>query len=386
MFHRCVTNLFILSLLMSFVVGNVLGAVQYAVTDLGTFSGGWGDQSGACDINNSGQIVGYSDAANGNREAFLYRDGAMVDLNSFMPDTGPFSCASAINSSGQVVGYMRGAWGGQLWGDRAFLYSGGVVTALGSIPGDSIASYACDINDNGQVVGYADDGGMYRGFLYADGTLTALPTSTNYVGSLARAVSNDGKIVGNLQTKYGSSAGHAFIYDISTQSMTDLGTISGGTTSVATAINDSGRVVGIAGTANTGFYSGYHAFTYCDGTMTDLGVPDGYSASYAYGINASGEIVGYLNQIIDSAAYFYGFVYKDGKMTNLNDLIDPASGWTILEADAINDDGMIVGYGYNPNVWGDHALLLTPIPEPPSFIFLGISAIGVLGYAWQRRK
>ena len=34
-------------------------------------------------------------------------------------------------------------------------------------------------------------------------------------------------------------------------------------------------------------------------------------------------------------------------MTDLNTLIDPSSGWMLEEATGINDNGWIVGYGYN---------------------------------------
>jgi probable HAF family extracellular repeat protein len=48
-------------------------------------------------------------------------------------------------------------------------------------------------------------------------------------------------------------------------------------------------------------------------------------------------------------------------MQNLNNLIDPANGWFLLEAFEINDMGQIVGQGINP--YGEeHAFLLTPVP------------------------
>jgi probable HAF family extracellular repeat protein len=70
-------------------------------------------------------------------------------------------------------------------------------------------------------------------------------------------------------------------------------------------------------------------------------------------------------------------------MQDLNNLISSSSGWTLLEATAINESGQIVGWGYNGGQ--DHAFLLTPTPEPSTFILLAIGAISLLGYCWRRR-
>jgi hypothetical protein len=68
----------------------------------------------------------------------------------------------------------------------------------------------------------------------------------------------------------------------------------------------------------------------------------------------------------------------------LNGLIPPASGWTLLKAEAINDAGQIAALGQNASgQW--HALLLSPVPEPCAIGLLGIGAIGLLGFAWRRR-
>ena len=118
--------------------------------------------------------------------------------------------------------------------------------------------------------------------------------------------------------------------------------------------------------------------------MTDLGVPVGYSASYANSINSKGQVVGYLNLFVGSSVYFRGFVYTDGVMTDSDDLIDPSCGWTIEYANAINDDGLIVGQAYNSAIRSHHAFLLTPIPEPSTVILLAIAAISLVAYRRRR--
>src|SRR5262249_30943758 len=72
------------------------------VTDLGTLGG---PTSTATAINNSGQVAGSADLANGLTHAFLFTAGKMTDLGG-LPGYN-FTTATAINDSGQVIGYSR---------------------------------------------------------------------------------------------------------------------------------------------------------------------------------------------------------------------------------------------------------------------------------------
>ena len=55
-------------------------------------------------------------------------------------------------------------------------------------------------------------------------------------------------------------------------------------------------------------------------------------------------------------------------MTDLNALLPPSSGWTLVQASAINNHGMIVGYGYNP-AGQMHAFLLDTTAPSDDFDF-----------------
>ena len=53
------------------------------------------------------------------------------------------------------------------------------------------------------------------------------------------------------------------------------------------------------------------------------------------------------------------FLYASGTgMVDLNSLVNPLAGWELLSATAINDAGLIVGYGLIGNQ--NHAFLLSP--------------------------
>src|SRR5262249_54119931 len=87
--------------------------------------------------------------------------------------------------------------------------------------------------------------------------------------------------------------------------------------------------------------SASHAFRWVSGTMSDLGTLGG-SQSQAMGINDQGKIVG---DAYTAAVEDHAFVWSSGTMTDLNTLIPVNSGWTLIAARDINNNGQIVGYG-----------------------------------------
>lgn len=209
-----------------------------AVIDLGVLAPG-GYESVALGINDTGQVAGCDQ---GSGHAFLY-DGSLHDLGT-LPG-GIHSCAWGLNGRGQVVGFSHTVIDGGANADHAFLYSGGIMTDLGTLPGGSVSSIGLAINDAGQVVGNsAGTRSKSQAVLWANGTIV------------------------------------------------DLGAF-GGSTSSATGINGAGIVVGFAE-----LLSGQnHAFVWAAGTMHDLNalIPPGlgWELVGAQKINNRGQIVGH---------------------------------------------------------------------------------------------
>jgi probable HAF family extracellular repeat protein len=225
------------------------------IFDLGTLSGGF--SSGATDINNDGDVVGYSDVA-GVTHAALWRDGAVIDLGTL---GGDYSYAMAINDAGEVVGYSETAPGSSVL--RAFSWRDGIMTQLGTL------TLAEDVSDRGWVAGTNVDGVPAR---LGRGVTTVL---TDTLGN-ATAVNDRGQVAGYT---FGPGT-RSFLW--SDGRMVDLGILSGATFVQAYGVNDRAEVVG---------YTDYHAFLWRHGVMTALPRLAGGSTS-ATDINNRGLIVG----------------------------------------------------------------------------------------------
>jgi probable HAF family extracellular repeat protein len=364
MFRRWISVFGVVCLSCCLGAADSWGAGQYRLTDLGAFPSGRYSGSLATAINKQGVVVGCSDDSNGRGQPARFANGTITNLNTIGAYNGS---AKGINASGQVVGTI--GVGDNL---HAFLYSGGMVD-LSVYLGSQCQANA--INSSGQVVGVASNS---KAYVYNAGSkatvnLGCLPGDEH---SQAYGINDNGQVVGIsfAYTPGIRSVYHPFLYSNGT--MTSV--LPTGQYGWASGINNQGQVVGWTA---PNIDAPTRAFLCSSGTTTDLGVLTGWNASRAEGINDSGQVVG--NCYGDQGA-MCAFVYSDGAMQRLDSLVTSLSGWQLLTATAINSSGQIVGQMYNGTV--GHAYLLTPVPEPSTFALLAIGAVGLLAYAWRRRK
>jgi probable HAF family extracellular repeat protein len=153
--------------------------------------------------------------------------------------------AHGINNSGQIVGHSRISSGYE----HAFLYSGGTMQDLGTLPG-CVSSNAYDINSTGQVVGDSQDSsGHFHAFLYSNGMMQDLGSLSGYTNSPAYAINDNGVVVGGVWKDHDITGASSLAVLFVDGKLIDLNSLtvpsSGWDLLSANAINSKGQIVGV---------------------------------------------------------------------------------------------------------------------------------------------
>jgi probable HAF family extracellular repeat protein len=350
------------------------------MTDIGALPGNNNSAGGS--INARGWVTGQSqigaiDPSIGIPEfrATLWKQHDVLDLG-VLPG-GTESLGIYVNDSGQVVGFSDNGipdpfsfpfffTGTQI---HTFVWENGSMRDIGTLGGpDAIPSASCSGQPHNMVVGSSFVSGTpndltglptFDPFVWKNGAMTDLGGLGGTIG-FGQCANHRGQIIG-MSDLSGDLVAHAFVWENGV--MSDLGTL-GGDNSEAIWINDAGLIVGSADLPTPDIHD---AVVWKNGKIFDLGTVGGDTCSRGRGLNTRGQVVGGSS---DCRNFLHAFVWEQGgPMEDLNTLIAPDSGWQLTNAFNINDRGEILAkaapVGFTPDDDADlgHLVLLIPCDD-----------------------
>jgi probable HAF family extracellular repeat protein len=366
------------------------GPARYRIINLGNPLGGTSSAGNA--MNNLGWAMGTANLpGDTTQHAELWLPGLHLDLGTL---GGPNSAVTFANHSnrGQIVGIAETSdmdpfpetWScaGAFFPTATehvclgFVWQNGSMTALPTLGGYN--GFAASVNNLGQVVGWAETAVhdptcappqvlQFEAVIWGpgNGQIHQLPGLGDDPDTAATAINDNGQVVGIsgiCQNAVGAfSAKHAVLWQDGQP--IDLGNIGGHGWNTPTSINNQGQIVGFANQSgdliNGNLAFKFHAFFWTkERGMRDLGTLSGDAISEALGINEAGQVVG----VSYGAGFSHprAFLWQDGVMMDLNDLISAGSNLTLEVAGDINDRGEITGTAFDSSAETSPAFLAIP--------------------------
>ena len=373
------------------------GIAHYKVFTLPDTLGG--TIGGANAINDLGWPMGFvTNSGNANVEAAVWIEGKMIqigplpggmnsnvawesvknnrglivgisDTSEVQPLGETFSCAGAgfLPLDGPSPGHTC----------RGFLWQpGGDLTEVPTLGGDN--GFATGINNHGRVIGWAETSFedptctlpqvlQFLPFVYDIHTqaIAALQIYPGDSDGTADTQNDKGQIAGISGicsvAVGGASAIHAVFWENATSAPIDMGNLGGMAWNTPNGMNNKGEVVGFgnpSGDQNASFNPIAFYWSQTSGGMQNLGTLPQYANSIAYAISNGGLIVGQAFNGPNGASH--AFIYKNNEMIDLNALVTGNPSLTLLYANDVNNDGVIVGGAQNTKTGVVSAFVAVP--------------------------
>jgi hypothetical protein len=379
------------------LVGSASAAPTYRIVPLGlddiehTRNDGY-KLSDANELNDAGQVAGYSSRYNGGsidfgQSAWLYDGATTIDIGLTGPeharnDGYKVAYASQLNEAGQVLGYSWRYNGGSAdWGLSAWLYNGATTIDVGLTGPEHTRSDGhkfttpSQLNEAGQVTGFSDryigiaDSGhtawLYNGATTIEIGLTGPEHTRNdgYKESYPVDLNEAGQVAG-YSNRYQSGsfpiARSAWIYNGATTIDISLTGIeytrsNGHRFSTARQLNEAGQVTGQSTRFNSGGTDlGDTAWLYNGATTIDIGLTgpehtrtSGHKNSVPLGLNEAGQVIGESDRYngfaeLGNSAWLYdGATTIDVGLTGSEHT--RSDGYKYSRARELNEAGQVIG-------------------------------------------
>jgi probable HAF family extracellular repeat protein len=363
------------------------GDTPYRVTNLQSLGG---TSSVGYSVNDRGWVAGRSNLpGNQSRHATLWRNGALTDLLTLG------GANSAVlwpvkNVRGIVTGIAQTAEPDPLnekWscgfffpvatgrGTRClgFKWKDGVMTRLPTLGGTH--GFATGSNNLGQTVGWAENLVhdptcelpqvlQFRAVMWGprNGQIRELPPLPGDTVSAATALNDHSQVVGISGVCDQAAGRFSAIHNVLWEdgNPIDIGDLGGVAWNTPMAINQDGDVVGFANaSAADGGNFNPRAVLWIEGQpIQNLGTLPGDVTSQALGINEWRQVVGQSCDVDDNCR---AFLWQNGVMTDLNDLVAFGYDDVLTTANDIDDFGRITGQGFDDDAGQFVAFLATPV-------------------------